>query len=136
LPRVAIAIRTAHTGVLGEFLTACREPWTYTPKNQQDREVQMSAQARAQRDAGLARLRSLNAGIVLAGVGAIGLASAGVAVAAPSHRSSPPTGGQSPATSANSGTSQTANNPATNVQQPPQQVNPNTNPPVVTSGGS
>jgi hypothetical protein len=97
----------------------------------------MSAQARAQRDAGLARLRSLNAGMALAGVAAIGLASAGVAAAAPSHRSNPPTGGQPPATSTGSGTSQTTDNPGTNVQQqPPQQVNPNTNPPVVTSGGS
>jgi hypothetical protein len=84
----------------------------------------MSAQARAERDAGLARLRSLNAGLVLAGVAAIALASAGVAAAAPSHRPSTPTGDPSPATSGNS------------VQQPPQQVNPATNPPVVTSAGS
>ena len=93
----------------------------------------MAAQARAQRDAGLARLRALNTGVVVASVAAIGLASAGVAAAA-GHRSTPSSGGQSPNQATNSGT--TSGNSTQQPQQPPQQVNPNTNPPVVTSGGS
>jgi hypothetical protein len=76
---------------------------------------------RAQRDAALIRLRSMNTGMVFAGVAAIGVASAAVAVATPGHATARPAIEQS-------------NN--SNVQQAPQQVNPDTNPPVVTSGGS
>ena len=108
----------------------------------------MSAQARAQRDASLAKLRSLNAGMVFASVAAIGIASAGVAVAAPGHKAKPTTSNQTVTTPGNSGPAATTDDSGggdgggdggSAVQQPqqqPQQVNPNTNPPVVTSGGS
>ncbi|HEX4432022.1 MAG TPA: hypothetical protein VHZ96_22320 [Frankiaceae bacterium] len=82
---------------------------------------------RAERDAALVRLRSMNTGMVLAGVAAIGVASAGVAAAAPGHAAARPADPATPATGQSS---------TSNVQQAPQQVNPDTNPPVVTSGGS
>ena len=86
---------------------------------------------RAQRDAALIRLRSMNTGMVFAGVAAIGVASAAVAVASPGHATARPA---SPAIGQSTGSTTSDDN--ANVQQAPQQVNPNTNPPVVTSGGS
>lgn len=95
----------------------------------------MSAHARAQRDEDLRRLRSLNAGMVFVSVAAIGVASAGVAAAFPGRKSPPPATGQT-AISTNNSAVTTSNGDDPSVQQVPQQVNPNTNPPVVTSGGS
>ncbi len=99
----------------------------------------MSAHARAQRDDGLRRLRSLNAGMVFVSVAAIGVASAGVAAAVPGRKSTPPATGQTAITPNNSAVTTTTGDDGTVQQVPqqaPQQVNPNTNPPVVTSGGS
>ena len=94
----------------------------------------MSAHARAQRDAALLRLRSLNTAMVFTGVAAIGIASAGVAVAAPGHRTAHPA---TPATSTGTQDDSGSGGGAPSVQQAPQpQVQPANNPPVVTSGGS
>ena len=95
---------------------------------------------RAQRDAALLRLRSMNTGMVVASVAAIGVASAGVAAAIPGHKVAQPasTSVGQPTTSGSVTTDDGGSNVQQQapVQQAPQQVNPVNIPPVVTSGGS
>jgi hypothetical protein len=95
--------------------------------------------ARQERDAALRRLRSINTGVGFAGVAAIGLISAGVAVAVPGHSSAATTtpAATTPATSpANPGDDGPPGSAVTTVQPPAQIPAPANNPPVVTSGGS
>jgi hypothetical protein len=103
-------------------------------KAEQGRRSAMSS-PRAERDAALLRLRSMNTGMVVAGIAAIGVASAGVAAAAPGHKSAPPVS-PSVGQSSTTGGSTNTDDGSSDLQQAPQQVNPNSNPPVVTSGGS
>ncbi len=89
--------------------------------------------ARYERDVALRRLRSVNTGTAFAGIAAIGLMAAGVAVAVPGHAAASAPHGT---TAQQGGDDAGSNSVTTNVQPPSGVSNTNNQPPAATSGGS